>query len=266
MLFANLPAQTRKLYQLIMLQLAAALLLGLVAGLVSFAPSVAPRADNWAPSVIPEASNTLAEFTAISKEPRWYSDKGVLQTAQTAQTAAVLEGEPESFKLLGVVNRAGKQFALFMPVNPPANEPRKVTQLTLGDTLVGDWKLTAIANAKVTVSAQREGEDPDERELLLYSLGAMAKPVADIAAKGKGAKHHASKTGKAAKTEHVGTPKHNAAATPKAGADGKSAADKKAERAERKAKRQSESKADGAASGAAKARPERPKKDKPKPN
>jgi hypothetical protein len=158
MLLANLPSYERKLYQLAFFSSAVALILGLLIGAVGAGESLVERADNWRASELPQSADTLVDFTAIAAQPRWFSEGGQLMVSSSTSNT----GEPESFRLLGIVNKGGKHRALFLP---PASESesRRLVQLGAGDTLIGDWQIKEITTAKVLVA---QGEKV--RELPLY--------------------------------------------------------------------------------------------------
>jgi hypothetical protein len=172
MLLENLSSQERQLYGLIGLACAAALVLGLLGGLISFSWGNKERADNWRASVTPSPADTLKDFTDISSRPRWFTEAGPATAAQNAEAARkAIEGQPESMKLIGVVGRNGHTYALFMPVSPSSintESPRGVQQFEVGQTLVGDWTVKEINPNKVIVATKTEGADQQSREILLY--------------------------------------------------------------------------------------------------
>lgn len=172
MLIANLSSQERQLYGLIGVGTAAALVLGLLGGLISFSGKGNDRPDNWQASALAAPADTLADFTLVSEQPRWFSEAGPATAAQTAEAARkAIEGQPESLKLIGIVERNNRPYALFLPVDPaPAanGAPKGVLQFAAGDVLVGDWVVKAITVNTVLVVTNKEGTEPQTRELLLY--------------------------------------------------------------------------------------------------
>lgn len=172
MLLANLSSQERQLYSLIGLGLSAALVLGLLGGLISFGGSGNERADNWQETSVPNAIDTLTEFTAISTEPRWFNENPILSAEQSAEAARkAVEGQPESLKLIGIVERNGKSYALFIPASSGTStsaSPKGVLQFAAGDTLVGDWLVKSISASTVTVETRKEAAEQQTREISLY--------------------------------------------------------------------------------------------------
>jgi hypothetical protein len=170
MLLANLSTQERKLYSLIAAGLALAFLVGILSGLVNIGGKGNERADNWRASSVAEPEDTLAQYTLISSSPRWYQDPAMAQARAKEVEQKSVDGQPASFKLLGIVDRGGKKVALFMPVagltKPSA---RKLSPLAEGDILIGDWKVKELTASKVTLIAEREGAEPQIKELLLYT-------------------------------------------------------------------------------------------------
>ncbi len=175
MWFANLSAHSQKLYGLVGLALVICLVLGRALGLVLFSSDAPERPDTWQESKVQPAEDTLAEFTTVSTQARWHHEGG----ANTQATAVSLANEPEGFKLLGVVNRAEKNYALVMSLD--ATSPRKVNQLAVGDILVGNWSIRDITATKVILVA--EGAKPETRELMLYAPVNQPKAAADKGAK-----------------------------------------------------------------------------------
>ncbi|GGY82507.1 hypothetical protein GCM10011613_29140 [Cellvibrio zantedeschiae] len=172
MLLENLSSQERQLYGLIGVSSAAALVLGLLGGLISFSWGNKDRADNWQASATPAQVDTLKDFTDISTQSRWFTEAGPATAAQTAEAARkAIEGQPESLKLIGIVQRNNQPYALFIPVDPnPASSgaPKGVTQFTVGRTLVGDWQVKEITESKVVAATNKEGAEQQTREIFLY--------------------------------------------------------------------------------------------------
>lgn len=177
MLIANLSSQERQLYGLIGVGVAVAFVVGLLGGLISFSGKGNDRADNWQASVLAAPVDTLADFTVVSEQPRWFSEAGPATAAQSAEAARkAIEGQPESLKLIGIVERNNRPYALFIPVDPvPADPiptgngaPKGVLQFAVGDVLVGDWVVKSITVNTVLIATNREDAEQQTRELLLY--------------------------------------------------------------------------------------------------
>lgn len=174
MLIANLSSQERQLYGLIGVGVAAALVLGLLGGLISFSGKGNDRADNWQASALTAPVDTLSDFTAVSEQSRWFSEAGPATAAQSAEAARkAIEGQPESLKLIGIVERNNRPYALFIPIDstPTANgAPKGVLQFAAGDVLVGDWVVKKITVNTVVVATNKEGAEQQTRELMLYQM------------------------------------------------------------------------------------------------
>jgi hypothetical protein len=172
MLIANLSSQERQLYGLIGIGVAAALVLGLLGGLISFGGKSGDRVDHWRASALAAPVDTLSDFTVVSEQSRWFSEAGPATAAQSAEAARkAIEGQPESLKLIGIVERNNRPYALFIPVDPvpTANgAPNGVLQFAAGDVLVGDWVIKEITVNTVLVATNKEGAEQQTRELLLY--------------------------------------------------------------------------------------------------
>ncbi|RYZ95344.1 MAG: hypothetical protein EOO68_18725 [Moraxellaceae bacterium] len=172
MLIANLSSQERQLYGLIGITLSAAFVFGLLGGLISFSWGNAERPDNWQASIVAAPVDTLGDFTAISTQSRWFSEAGPATAEQTAEAARkAIEGQPESLKLIGIVERNSRPYALFIPVNPApvaSGGPKGVLQFAAGETLVGDWIVKEITASTVVVVTDKEGAEQQTRELSLY--------------------------------------------------------------------------------------------------
>lgn len=172
MLLANLSSQERQLYGLMGITISVAFTLGLLGGLISFSGSGRERVDNWQASVSAAPVDTLSDFTEISTQSRWFSEAGPATAAQSAEAARkAIEGQPESLKLIGIVERNNRPYALFIPVNPApvdTGAPKGVLQFAAGETLVGDWVVKEITASTVVVVSNKEGADQQTRELSLY--------------------------------------------------------------------------------------------------
>ncbi len=172
MLLVNLPAHERKFYQLSFTLLAITLVMGLLIGGINAGESTNNRTDNWQASELRPSADTLADFNSITTQSRWFVEGG-----QSKATANVIDtDEVESFHLLGIVDKGGQRYALFMPPATDAGHS-KMVQLATGEPLVGDWKLQEITSTKVIVS---KAADNETRELLLYGAPTKAAkaPVA----------------------------------------------------------------------------------------
>lgn len=169
MLFANLSTQERKLYSLIGMGLVVALVVGALGGLIGFIGKSSERTDNWQASSLANPIDTLPLFTLVSTPTRWYQDPVLALAQAKAEEQKSLEGQPDSFKLLGIVERGGKKVALFMPIaglkTPSA---RKLSTLSQGDVLIGDWKVNELTASKVVLIAEKEGVEAQRKEILLY--------------------------------------------------------------------------------------------------
>lgn len=168
----NLSPHERKLYISIGLVLVVAFAAGLLGALVNFGDGSNNNSDNWQASSLAEAEDTQSLYAIVTEPSRWYQDPAlaaIAQAKQGSQQQQSLEGQPESFKLLGIVERDGKKVALFMPPTATATlTARKISALSEGDTLVGDWKIKELTASKVILMAEREGADPEINELMLY--------------------------------------------------------------------------------------------------
>lgn len=166
MLLANLPSHERKLYQLAFALLAVTWLLGLLIAGISAGENAISRADNWQASERRAGADTLADFNAVTAQSHWFLEGG---QSKPAVNSVDLD-EPESFRLLGVIDKSGQRHALFMP---PATEVgrSKLVQLSVGDQLVGDWKVVEINSTKVKVASVSD----EVRELLLYGVPAKVE-------------------------------------------------------------------------------------------
>lgn len=232
MLLANLPAHERKLYQLSLVTLVAAVVLGLLAGVIGAGEDANNRPDNWQASELRTGADTLADFTAVTAQSRWFLEGGKL-----AATASVVDtDEPESFRLLGIIDKGGQRHALFMPPTTEAGRS-KLVQLAQGEPLVGDWKIQEITSAKVLVT---HASDNETRELLLYGAPAKMAQAPVAASKHKVA---AKSTKSADNTGAAAKPKDTAAKAPAKAKPKKDKAEvdkAHAERAEKVAKRKAE--------------------------
>lgn len=164
----RLPPQDQKLYTMILRVCAAALLLGLLFGVISFNANKADSTDNWQATVLAAPPDSASEFAAVSTNSRWFREKGAVNPAQAAEDAKkAIEGQPESLKLIGVVERSGLTYALFLPV--AGGGAQNVSQFAVGEVLVGDWKVKEISTSRVLVESTKEGTEKQTKELSLYS-------------------------------------------------------------------------------------------------
>lgn len=171
-LLRNLSTQDQKLYALILRACLAALVFGLLLGLISFNSQKKDTSDNWQPTTLAPIPDVLTEFAAISNNPRWYRENVTVNPEQAAEAARkAVEGQPESLKLIGIVERNKRPYALFIPLNPnPSNggAPKGVAQFAVGETLVGDWVVKDITKSVVVVVANKEGSEQQTKEISLY--------------------------------------------------------------------------------------------------
>lgn len=166
-LLHRLSPQDQKLYGIILRACGVALALGLLIGLISFNGNKIDATDNWQTTVLTPAPDSAAEFLAVSSGSRWFREKGAVNPEQAAEEAKkAIEGQPESLKLIGIVERNNRPYALFIPVVGGGSQ--SVTQVAVGDTLVGDWKLKDISIGRVLVETIKEGTEAQTKELLLY--------------------------------------------------------------------------------------------------
>jgi len=159
--------QDQKLYGLILRTSAIALVLGLLFGLISFNSNKMGSTDNWQATTLPAAPESASEFSAVTANSRWFREKGAISTAQAEEEAKkAIEGQPESLKLIGVVERSGRMYALFLP--QAGGGTQSVKQVAIGETLVGDWKLKEISADRVLAESTKEGTETQTKELSLY--------------------------------------------------------------------------------------------------
>lgn len=165
-LLRKLSHQDQKLYSIIILACTLAFVLGLLAGFINLNSNKTDKTDNWQPTHLPAPPDAATEFSTVTTNSRWFREKGVVSPTQAAEEAKkAIEGQPESLKLIGIVDRKGQIYALFLP----ANGGKSVSQFAAGDTLVGDWKVKGISASKVTVESRKDGAETQTKELLLYS-------------------------------------------------------------------------------------------------
>lgn len=126
-----------------------------------------PAADNpWQASVLPKAEDAMGLYVSVAEKPRWFSEvASTQQTKPVEDPAKALEGKPESMRLTGLVTKGSTRYALFVPAIPSAASTGKpaVSQLTVGDKLVGDWVITAISANQVDIR-----QDEETRTLKMY--------------------------------------------------------------------------------------------------
>jgi|GEM_PF-5311016 len=159
--------QDQKLYGLILQACVAALLLGLVFGLISFNANKKDNTDNWQATVLAAPADSASEFSAVTTNSRWFREKGAVNPAQAAEEAKkAIEGQPESLKLIGIVERSKKVYALFLPI--AGGGAQSVSQFAVGDMLVGDWKVKEISTSHVIVESNKEGTETQTKEIPLY--------------------------------------------------------------------------------------------------
>lgn len=162
--FAQLPAHEQIVYKLTIKLTVVAFALGVVWVLLGLSDQL-PAADNpWQASVLPEAEDAMGLYVSVAETPRWFSEAGIQQTKPIEDPAKALEGKPESMRLTGLVTKGNTRYALFVPVIPSAGAGKPaVSQLAVGDKLVGDWEITAISANQVDI---RQGEEA--RTLKMY--------------------------------------------------------------------------------------------------
>ncbi len=162
--FAQLPAHEQIVYKLTIKLTAVAFALGVIWVLLGLSDQ-SPTADNpWQASVLPQGEDAIGLYVAVAEKPRWFSEAGIQQTKPIEDPAKALEGKPESMRLTGLVTKGNTRYALFVPVilSAGAGKPA-VSQLAVGDKLVGDWEITAISANQVDI---RQGEET--RTLKMY--------------------------------------------------------------------------------------------------
>lgn len=160
--------QDQKLYGVILRVWAAVLVLGLLCGLISFNGNKMDASDSWQATSLTAPIDSASEFTAVTTNSRWFREKGAITPAQAEEEAKkAIEGQPESLKLIGVVERSGRVYALFLPV--AGGGTQSVSQFAAGETLVGDWKVKEITSSHVVVESSKEGTETQTKELPLYS-------------------------------------------------------------------------------------------------
>ncbi len=163
--FSRLPAHEQIVYTLSVKLAVLTFVLGIIWVLLGFSDQPEPRENPWQASVLPKADDAMGLFIAVTEKPRWFSETGIQQQAPVEDPAKALEGKPESLRLTGLVTRGNKRYALFVSVISSASIAGKppVSQLAVGDTLVGDWKVTAISSSQVEI---RQGDET--RTLKMY--------------------------------------------------------------------------------------------------
>lgn len=167
-LLHRLSSQDQKLYGIILQACALALVLGLLFGVVSFNGNKADSKDNWQATSLAVAPDSAGEFAAVTNNSRWFREKGAINPAQAeAEAKKAIEGQPESLKLIGIVERSKKVYALFLPI--AGGGAQNVSQIAVGETLVGDWKIKEISASRVLVESSKDGAETQTKELLLYS-------------------------------------------------------------------------------------------------
>lgn len=167
-LLHRLSPQDQKLYAMILRVCAAALVLGLLFGLVSLNNNKVENSDNWQATSLATPPNSVSELAAVTANSHWFREKGAVNPAQAAEEAKkAIEGQPESLKLIGVVERSGRVYALFLPA--AGGGTQSVSQFAAGDILVGDWKVKEITTSHVIVESNTEGSETQTKELSLYS-------------------------------------------------------------------------------------------------
>lgn len=167
----NLSPHERKLYVSLGLGLAIAFVVGLLSAVVNFGDANNNNADNWQASSLAEPENTQSLYTIVTEPSRWYQDPAVAALIQPKEDPEPqsLEGQPGSFKLVGIVEIGGAKRALFSPLQDASGQPsRKLSVLAEGDILTGDWKVKEVASSKVTLMAVQADAEPLIEEVMLY--------------------------------------------------------------------------------------------------
>jgi hypothetical protein len=170
MVLEQLSPQDKKLLSISMVLAVSALVIGILVGLVRLGSSGDDKQDNWQSSSMPDIPDTLVEFTTVSTKPAWFIPAGTVSALAEDSAKKAIEGAPEAFKLLGIVETAGKKSALFLASDASSNKAkRKVSQLGEGDVLVGEWKIKLISASKVTLVIEQDGSESQTKEIELYA-------------------------------------------------------------------------------------------------
>jgi hypothetical protein len=167
----NLSPHERKLYLSIGLGLVIAFVVGLLSGVMNFGDASKNNADNWQASSLAEPEDTQPLYTIVTEPSRWYRDPALAALNQPKEDTQQpsLEGQPGSFKLIGIVETGGEKRALFSPLQDASGQSsRKLSVLAEGDILTGDWKLKHVESSKVILVAEQDGAEPLIEELMLY--------------------------------------------------------------------------------------------------
>ena len=170
MALEHLSAHDRKLVVLLSGVTFSIFMVGLIGGLLRFSNVSDAKQDQWQQSTMPELPDTLSEFNSVSTKPHWYMAPGTASALANEAAKKAIEGAPEAFKLLGIVETAGKKHALFLASDAASKGSRKVSQLSEGDVLIGDWKIKSMTSSKVTLVVEQEGEEKQTKEIELYSI------------------------------------------------------------------------------------------------
>ena len=164
----HLSQHQKQLYGLIFFVCLSAAMLGALTGLLRWFSSASNVQQSWKPSEVPVVPDSIAQFTVLTTKSHWYLDPAKVAAQAKVDEKKSLEGQPEAYKLLGIIEKAGKKQALFMAIET-AVSGRKVLSLTTGDNLVGDWKIQSISTSKVSLIAEKEGAESQQKEILLYA-------------------------------------------------------------------------------------------------
>lgn len=165
----QLSVKEKALYLWGGLILGGALILGFLFGLLHWVAVPDDRSVNWVGSEFIESHDTLADFNLITEKPHWFMDQAAVAAQAKVEEQKSVEGSPEAFKLTGIVDRKGRKIALFLP-QLTKSSISGVRSVSIGDTLIGDWKVESITASEVTLSAAQVGADPQIRQIKLYDL------------------------------------------------------------------------------------------------
>lgn len=166
----HLSQHQRQLYGVVLFVCLAAFLLGLSIGLLRWFSSASDTQHQWKPTPAITPADTLTEFSALTSKPHWFMDAAQVAAQAKVDEQKSLEGQPEAYKLLGIIEKAGKKQALFMPIEGlKTPSARKVISLSVGDTLIGDWKVKELSASKVSLIADKQGAEPQTKDILLYA-------------------------------------------------------------------------------------------------
>lgn len=165
--WGGLSYQQKQILRGLSILLAFALLTGLIIGLLTGINQKADLSDHWQSTEFVPAAESLEDFELANAKSHWYMDASLLAARATEEQKKSIEGSPEAFKLIGIVDRKSKKMALFLPSNTSLGIAG-LKALGLGDTLIGSWKLEELTASKVVLRAEPEGAEPLTKEIRLY--------------------------------------------------------------------------------------------------